>query len=117
MIICTAGWQNDADKSIRDSIRKRKIDVAGVGVIWSNFPCGQREPDIGHCQEQQVAQMLAEQLHEHVAQHVDAHQPAEAYGAEHVSGGGFYRTMRRCRKKACRKVGTGGGDRNCRTTG
>ena len=33
--------------------------------------------------------MLAEHPHEEVAQHVDAHQPAEAYGAERVSSGGF----------------------------
>ena len=44
---------------------------------------------IVHCREQLVAQVLAEHLHEHVAQDVDARQPAEAYGAERVRGGGF----------------------------
>ena len=61
--------------------------------------------------------MLAEHLHEHLAQQIVAHHPVEAYGAGHVSGGGFYRTLRWRWKRSRCEDGIGGGDRKCRTTG
>ena len=98
--------------------RGPEFNTAGVGVVQRiHFRRARRSQIAAQLQGEHVAQVLAEHLHEHVAQLVDAHQSAEAYGAEHVSGGGIYRTMRRCRKKACREVGIGGGDRKCRTTG
>ena len=61
---CVANWQSDAWKSIMDSTRVRKIDVAGAGVIRSNFRRCRRGFCIAHLREQQVAQVLAEHVHE-----------------------------------------------------
>ena len=69
------------------------FDAAGVGVVQPNFRRARRSQIVAQLQEQHVPQVLLELLLEQDVQDVDTHQPAEAYGAERVSGGGFERTV------------------------
>ena len=66
-----------------------EFDTAGVGMAKPNFRRALRVQTVAQLQGQHEPQVHLELFFYEDAQDVDARQPAEAYGAERVRGGGF----------------------------